>query len=499
MKMLIGGKKVDASDGGTIDIINPATGAFLDTVPMATKEDVDEAVKRSKNGLKEWGAKPLLEREEIINRFLTIFEGKRREILTILAREQGKAAFVAQFEYNQTVPIFRGYIESAKRMEGRLLVPGTELGHDAQTEGDMIMVVHEPIGTMACIVPFNAPMLLFAYKVAPALAAGNAVIAKLPSDNPLATMMMAELMIEAGVPGDALQVLTGSGSKVGAWLVEHPEVDGVAMTGSTEVGVEIAEKAAKRLAHVSLELGGNDPFIVLEDADLEKAAAEAVFTRTATAGQVCIAPKRFLVQNSVKDEFTKHILKYIGSVKMGFDENVEAAVDALLGAKTSTEDPDVLMGCLINETAAKKVEQQVNHTVDQGAKILFGGSRSGTYFEPTVLGDVTEEMDVAKDLEIFGPVIPIIGFETVEDGIRIANASVYGLSGCVFTSDWKKGMRVAKTIQSGGFVINGSTMYRNAMQPFGGYKMSGQGQEGFITLEEMTNTKTIVMKGFYAE
>ncbi|MDR0518937.1 MAG: aldehyde dehydrogenase family protein [Clostridiales Family XIII bacterium] len=499
MKMLIGGKKVDASDGGVFDVINPATGEFLDTAPMATDEDVAEAVRCSKEGLKEWSAMPLLEKEAILNRFLELLEENKREIMILLAKESGKSPFVSLFEYNQTVPIFKGYFEQARRLDGRLLVPGTELGHDARTQDDMIMVTHEPIGTIACIVPFNAPMLLLTYKIAPALAAGNAVVAKLPSDNPLGAMRMCELMLEAGMPGNALNILTGSGSKVGRWLVENPDVDGIAMTGSTEVGLEIAEKASKRLAHVSLELGGNDAFIVLEDANIEQAAAEAVFTRMATAGQVCIAPKRFLVQNSVKDRFTELVLKHISGVKMGFEPNVEEKLEELLGGKTAADDPDVLMGCIINEEAAKKVEAQVNHTIGQGAKLAFGGHRDGTYYEPTVLTAVTKQMDVAKDLEIFGPVMPIIGFDTTEEAIEIANSSVYGLSGCVFTQDWKKGMYVARKAQSGGMVVNGTTMYRNAMQPFGGYKMSGIGNEGFITLEEMTQTKTIVMKGFYSE
>jgi succinate-semialdehyde dehydrogenase/glutarate-semialdehyde dehydrogenase len=501
--MLIGGKWVDASDGGTFDIINPANGKFLDTVPAATKDDVDEAVRRSKNGIKEWGAIPLLEKEKIFDKFIALMYENQKEILALLSRESGKSPFVSQFEFSQTPALFRGYIEQAKRLDGKLLVPGTELGHDAQTQDDMIMVVHEPIGTMACIVPFNAPMLLFSYKAAPALAGGNAVIAKLPSDNPLTTLRVAGMLIEAGVPGDALQVITGSGSKVGNWLVEHPDVNGITMTGSTEVGVGIAEKTAPRLAHVSLELGGNDAFIVLDDADIDQAAAEAAFTRTGYAGQVCIAPKRFIVHNAVKEEFTQKTLEYLKTVNMGYKDDVEDQIDRMFdpGAAdpSSAINPDALMGCIINENAAKEIESQVNHTVAQGAEILIGGKRDGAFYSPTILAGVTKDMDVAKDMEIFGPVISIIGCDSTEEAIEIANQSKYGLSGCVFTKDWKKGMYVARKADTGGMVINGTTMYRNAMQPFGGHKMSGQGNEGFITLEEMTVTKTIVMKGFYKE
>ncbi|MDR3364949.1 MAG: aldehyde dehydrogenase family protein [Clostridiales Family XIII bacterium] len=497
MKMLIGGEKRDASDGKTIDVVNPATGEFIDTVPAASQEDVNEAVRRARNGQKEWGAKSLLEKETVLNRFLELLETNKREIMLLLAKEQGKSPFVSLFEYNQTVPIFRGYFEQARRLDGKLLVPGTEPGHDARTKDDMIMVVQEPIGTVAGIVPFNAPMLLLAYKAAPALAAGNAFIGKLPSDNPLGALRMSELLIEAGMPGDAFQILTGSGATVGSWLVEHPGVDAIAMTGSTEVGLEIAQKGAKRLAHVALELGGNDAFIVLEDANIEQAAAEGVFTRMATAGQVCIAPKRFLVQNPVKEKFTGLVLGHMRGVKMGFEPDLEGTLEKLLGSDAAADSPNVMMGCLINETAAKKVESQVALTVSQGAKVLLGGGRNGAFYEPTVLVDVTKEMDVAKDLEIFGPVIPIIGFDTAEEALEIANSGIYGLSGCVYTADWKKGMDIARRAETGCMVINGTTMYRNAMQPFGGYKMSGLGNEGFTTLSEMTRTKTIVMKGFY--
>lgn len=495
MKMLIGGKKVDARDGKTIDVINPATGDFLDTIPAATKEDIDEAVQRSKNGIKVWNAMQLMEREAIINRFLDLLEENKREIMCLLARESGKSPFVSVFELAQVPSLFRGYMESAKRLDGKLLVPGTELGHDGKTGHDMIMVVHEPIGTIASIVPFNAPLLLFAFKAAPALAAGNAVIAKPPTDNPLAMIKMVELMLEAGIPGDTLQVVTGNGSKVGNWLVENPGVEGVSMTGSTPVGLGIAEKMSKRLAHYSLELGGNDAFIVLGDADIAAAAEQAAFTRTSNTGQVCIAPKRFIVHNSVKQQFTEKVLELVKTVEMGFDENVEELLDRYLGLVDNV-DAKSKMGSLISERAAIEVEEQVNHTIEQGAKVLIGGHRQGAYYEATILVDVTRDMDIAKDLEIFGPVIPIIGFDTVEEAIEIANDSIYGLSGCVFTNDWKKGMHVANRVQTGGMVINGTTMYRNQMQPFGGYKMSGVGREGFITLEEMTQTKNIVMKGF---
>jgi len=337
--------------------------------------------------------------------------------------------------------------------------------------------------------------MLASFKIAPALAAGNAVIIKPPSDNPLGTTMMGELLLEAGVPGDAFQIVTGSGSKLGKWLAEDPRCNAVAFTGSTGTGLELANLTAKHLAPCGLELGGNDPFIVMADADVEQSAIEAVFTRMANSGQVCIAPKRFIIQNSVKERFTKKVLELIGQVEMGYVEDVDAEYERLKEI-TDPLSARVKFGSLISEKAAIEVERQVNRTIEQGATLAFGGKREGAFYFPTVLTNVTKEMDVAKDMEIFAPVIPIIGFDTAEEAVDIANQSSFGLSGAVFTNDYKLGMKVAQAVQSGGVVINGTTMYRNHMQPFGGYKMSGMGREGLVTLAEMMQEKVIVFKNF---
>lgn len=495
MKMLIGGRKVDAGDQKTIDIINPATGEFIDTVPMAAKEDVYLAVENAKKGQREWASIPIVEREKIFDRFQELLEKHRKDLIVLSAKEMGKSAFVANFEIEGVMPMFRSYLEESKRLEGRMLVPGTELGHDGKTQTDMITVVHEPIGVIAAIVPFNAPMLLTAYKVAPILCAGNAAIVKPPSDNPLAAIRLCELLLEAGVPGNALQVVTGSGKIVGEYLLNHPGIDGVTMTGSTEVGLGIAKQMSERLAYLGLELGGNDAFIVLDDADVDEAANQAAQTRITNAGQVCIAPKRFIVHNSLKEVFTQKVLEIVKTFELGYDEHIEEQIEQFLGV-VDCADVKVLVPPIINERAAREIEDQVNHTISQGAVLLAGGKRKHAFYEPTVLA-CTKDMDIAKDLEIFGPVIPIIGFDTLDEAIEIANNSKYGLSGCVFTRDWKKGHYVARACQTGTMVVNGTTMYRNMMQPFGGYKYSGYGREGLITLEEMTQTKNIVMKGFY--
>lgn len=498
MKMIIGGKKVDSSNGKTIDVKNPATGELLDTVPAATSDDVNAALEYSKIGFEKWRRVPLLQRERIFLKFIELMyqEDNYKFLLKSLACEMGKSIAGSFFEVEQAEGLFRGYMETAKRYNGKLLVPGSEVGHDGKTEKDLQMVVHEPIGTVVAIVPFNAPLLLFSFKVAPALAAGNAVIVKPPTDNPLAVIKAVELLHEAGVPGEALQIITGRGSELGALLMDDPRINAIAMTGSTELGLDVAGCAAKHLIPCELELGGNDPFIVFPDADITEAAALACFTRTGNAGQVCISPKRFIVHNSILQEFTEKVYANVKNIKMGFHEDVDAALSEFLNRPELNVMEMNLMGPIINERAAKAVEKQIMHTLDQGATLLCGGQRSGAYIEPTILTNVTRDMDVAKDMEIFGPVIPIIAFDTIEEAIDIANQSIYGLSGSVFTADWKLGMRVAQEVQSGGMIVNGTGLYRNQMQPFGGYKMSGMGKEGLVTLGAMMQEKVIVFKGF---
>jgi|LSQX01.2.fsa_nt_gb succinate-semialdehyde dehydrogenase/glutarate-semialdehyde dehydrogenase len=497
MKLLIDGKKVDSSNGKIIEIIDPTSGKFLDSVPSASLDDMDQAMECSRNGFLKWKAIPLKEKEVIYNKFFNLLEEQKKEIVSIHALESGFTVRTCLFQFQGIKDIFSGYLESAKRLNGTVLVPGTETGHDGRTEKDLQLVLHEPLGTVLAIVPFNAPLMLFAYKVASALSAGNSVIVKPPSTNPLALIKITELLWEAGVPGDAIQLITGPGKLVGDYMVKDSRIHAVTLTGSTEVGIEIAETLAKRLAPCALELGGNDPFIVLEDADLELAAREGLNWRFNAAGQVCIAPKRFIIHQSLVRKFTEMAINKASSIEMGYDIDKRAEIEQYLNRDFNELKPGTMkMNCLISVDAAKTVETQVNQTLAEGAKLLIGGKRKGAFYEPTVLSNVTRDMSIAKDLEVFGPVVPIISFDTTEEAIEIANSSKYGLSGCVYTKDWQKGMEIARLIESGGVVVNGVGTYRNMMQPFGGYKMSGVGREGFSTLEELTQTKVIILKDF---
>ena len=473
-KMIIGGKKVDSSDGAVIEVTNPATGGVIDTVPSATKADIDKAVSEAAAGQKKWALVPLHERGAILCRFVDLALAHKEELAQLLSKETGKPIVEARIEIDNIPILFRGFVEKAKHLYGSVIPNGTEPGQEKTIQ----FTVREPVGVVACVIPFNFPCDLFDQKVAPSLIMGNAAIVKPSTDNPLTLIRLCELLVEAGVPDGAIEVVTGRGSTVGSWLCSHPDVGLISLTGSTGVGIETAQAAAKHLTPCALELGGNDAFIVLKDADVDLAVEETMFGRMYNTGQVCCASKRFIVQNSRKEEFTKKLIARIGKLVQG-----------------NPQDEKTTIGCLISEKAAIGVEEKVNKTVGQGARVVLGGKRRGAFYEPTVLADVSPETDVARDMEIFGPVVPIIGFDSTEEAVRIANSSIFGLSGCVFSRDINAAMKVASAMECGGVVINGSSFFRSCEMPFGGYKMSGIGNEGILcSLEEVTQLKTIILK-----
>jgi acyl-CoA reductase-like NAD-dependent aldehyde dehydrogenase len=474
MKMIIGGKKVDSRNGRTLQVFNPATGELLDTVPDAAEEDIREAVELSLEGKKVWGNTPLFKRSEILRKFLEIVEERKNELAVLLSTETGKTVRESAAEVDTLLRVFRGYIEKANHFYG-ITVPDSQAG----LENDIIFTRREPLGVIVLVIPFNFPIDLFSHKAAPALISGNSIIVKPSSDNPLAIIRLVELLIEAGVPESAVQIVTGRGAVLGKWLISSPKINAVSLTGSTDAGIEVAKESAPHLHRFYLELGGNDALIVYSDADIDLAVEEAVFARTLNAGQTCCAAKRFIVEKPAVEEFTAKLIERLKNIKIG-----------------NPLDPETEMGCLISEKAAVKVEEQVIRTVEQGAKCIYGGKRlEKAFFQPTVLADVTAAMDVAQNMEIFGPVFPVIAFDTMEEALEIVNQSMYGLMGGVMSRDMNKAMKTAAGMESGGIVINGAGNYRSLEIPFGGYKKSGIGREGIsYTLEEMTQVKTIIMK-----
>ena len=474
MKSLIGREWRDSSDGKVIEVYNPATNELIDTVPSLTKEDVEQAIDYADAHQKEWEAKSVIERCAVLSKFAQLVEQNKDELALLLSKETGKPIKEA---YNEIANIqigVPGYVEKVKHEYGDIIYRGTEAGQ----ENTIQYTIQQPLGVVVAIIPFNFPSDIFINKVPPALLMGNAVILKPASVNPLTLTRYVELLVEAGVPAGIISVVHGSGSVVGKTLTSSKKVDMVSLTGSTAAGIDAAKNCAEHCAHSSLELGGNDAFILCADGDMDLAIEETVWGRLYNTGQVCCASKRFLIENSVKDEYIRRMVEKINSLKVG-----------------NPQDMGTDIGCLVSEEAAIEVERQVNETIAAGAKLVIGGKRNGAFYEPTILDNVTPDMAVAKDMEIFGPVISVIGFDNLEEAIKIANTSIYGLSGSIITKDISKAIKVSEKMECGGFVINGASFFRSFEQPFGGWKYSGIGNEGIMTtLKEMSRMKTVILK-----
>ena len=474
MKNLIGYEWKDASNGAIIEVVNSATQELIDTVPNVTDEDVDQAVKVAMVEQKKWEKVSIYDRADILYKFVDLVEENKERLATLLSNETGKPIKEARGEVANVRIGVRGFVEKAKHLYGKSIPEGSEAGQEKTIQ----FTKRYPIGVVAAIIPFNFPSDLFCQKVPPALMMGNSIIVKPSNYNPLTLIEYVKLMIEAGVPAGCIQVLTGDGPTAGQALARHPGVHLVSLTGGTAAGIQTMGTCSKNLTHVMLELGGNDAFIFLEDGDMDLAVKETIWGRLYNGGQVCCASKRFLIHNSRKQEFIDRMKEVIANLKVG---------------DPMQEDTD--MGPMININAAKRIEEQVNQMVEEGAKVVCGGRREDAYYYPTILDNVTKDMEVAKDMEIFGPVISVIGFDDVEEAIEIANQSSYGLCGCVISKDVSRAMKIADRLECGGAVVNGSSFYRSFEMPFGGWKHSGIGNEGVMTtLEEMSRLKTIVLK-----
>ena len=475
MNMLINGDFTPSSSGAVIEVTNPYTGELIDTVPAAAQEDLDQAVQAARSAFDAWKRTSVFDRVQLTNRFLALVGEHSEELAACLSRESGKKIAVSRIEVGNILRAFTLFAEKARHLYGTVIPSGLEAGQ----AHNMVACVRAPLGVVACILPFNFPCNLFSQKIAPALLAGNCVIIKPATDNPLTVLRLGALLKEAGFPDGTVQVLTGRGSDLGDAIAMHPGIDAISLTGSSEVGVHVAQVAAKTLKKVMLELGGNDPFIVLPDADLDAAVKEAVTARSFYSGQICCAPKRYLIHRDVYEEFLDRLTKAFSGVRC-----------------TDPMSEEEGMGTLISERAAKKVEEQVALTLSQGGKLVLGGGRSGAAFEATVIRDVPHDADILHDMEVFGPVIPVTSFETDEEAIALANASVYGLGAAVFTQRIDKASLYVRELEDGGVVVNGSSYFRTFEMPFGGWKQSGVGNEGVsVTFDEMTRIKNIVLKG----
>jgi lactaldehyde dehydrogenase len=473
MKMLIDNQWVESSDKTWMSIRNPGTGEEIDKVPKATLADMERVVAAAQKGKVAMRQLTALQRYEILTCIAQAIDGRVKEFGKLLAQENGKPITQTRAEVAVTANIFRNFAEEAKRIFGRVMPVDAVRGN----ERHFAITIRQPLGVVAAIIPFNYPVELWGHKAAAALAAGNAVISKPPSACPLTLLKIAELMEDCGLPRGAHQMVTGPGAVIGDFLARSTGIQLITVTGSTEVGVRIAQLGAENLKKVHMELGGNDALIILADCDLEKAAEAVVLGRLARGnGQICCAVKRIFVEASIYDRFADLLTKKAKALKMG---------DQL------HEDTDV--GPLINEQAAIEVEAFVNEAIKAGAKLRTGGHRRNAFMEPTVLTDVKTDMKMFKE-EVFGPVAPLVPFTSIDDAIRMANDSPYGLQSAVFTQDINKALDIAYKLEAGGVIVNWSSALRVETLPFGGIKMSGHGREGVHdTLDEMTDQKTIVV------
>jgi acyl-CoA reductase-like NAD-dependent aldehyde dehydrogenase len=473
MRMLIAGEWCEASDGAVIDVVDPGTGELIDTVPAATDADIARVIAAAQQGRRAMAAMPAHERSAILIRAATRLEDEREGIARMLAQENGKPIRQTREEVDAAVRIIRGFGEEAKRIFGRQVpmdaVPGSEQ-HVAFT-------IRQPVGVIFAVAPFNYPLELYAHKVAAALGAGNAVIGKPPSACPLTLLHLAEILEQAGLPPGAHQLITGSGSRIGPPIAASPGVQMVTVTGSVETGIELGRVCAETMKPFHAELGGNDATIVCADADLEQAATGIVMGRLARGnGQICCSVKRVLVDRHVVAEFTGILARQAAALRVEYQ---------------LSEDSDV--GPLISEAAAAMVVDRVQEAVAAGATLVSGGTREGSFVAPTVLGDVPVDVPLFRE-ETFGPVVPIVAFDSIEEAIALANDSPYGLQAAVFTRDISTAMRVAYGLEAGGVIVNWGSAVRSEILPFGGLKLTGHGRESVHdTMLSMTHQKVVLL------
>ncbi len=468
MRMLIAGDWLDRDQH--MDVLNPFDGSVLEEVPRARPEDVDIALSSAVQGAAVMSAVPAYERYRILDRAARIMDARLEDLARTITLEEGKAIAEARGEVQRAVQTISLSAEEAKRLYGETLPLDAAPG----ATGKLGFTLRVPCGVVVAISPFNYPLNLVCHKVGPALAAGNAVIVKPASDAPLSALKLAEILLEAGLPVQGIQCLTGSGSTIGAALCADPRVRKITFTGSRDIGEEICRVAG--LKKVTMELGSNSPLIVMPDADLEKAARATAATGYLNAGQVCISTQRVLVHERVYASYLDALAPIVTAIRTG---------DPL--------DPDVTMGPMIRAPDAERVASWIHDAVEGGARVVVGGEHVGTMHEPTVVADVAPGMRISCD-ELFGPAVAVTPFDSFEDAIALANDTVYGLAAGIFTENLGWAMDFARRVRSGNLHVNWAPGWRADLMPYGGLKESGMGKEGpRYAVQEMTELKTVVV------
>ncbi len=473
-RMVIGGQSVDAADGQTFEVLEPATGRVMASAPLGGKEDVDRAVaaaRRAFDDPKGWSSWSASKRGRTLAKFSALVKANLEDLARLESRNVGKPISGARGEALGASLVFEYYAGAANKVFGET-IPVSKPGLD--------FTLREPIGVVGLIVPWNFPMLMASWKLGPALAAGNTCILKPASWTPLSTIRLGELALEAGFPAGVINIVTGPGGTAGAAIAGHAGIGKVAFTGETTTGQEIMRLAANNVKKVSLELGGKSPNIVFADADLEKFARESPYSVFDNCGQDCCARSRILVERSAHDRV------------------VELFVDATRKVKVGDPSEDATeVGPMVHPRQRDRVMDYIGIGQDEGAELLVGGTApddpdlaAGTYVMPAVFAGVSNDMRIARE-EIFGPVVSIIPFDTEEEAVRLANATPYGLSGSIWSRDIGRALRTAKGVQAGVLSVNSNSSVHTEA-PFGGYKMSGIGRElGLHAVELYTETKNV--------
>jgi succinate-semialdehyde dehydrogenase/glutarate-semialdehyde dehydrogenase len=470
-QLFIGGEWRDASEGATLPVEDPSTGETIAEVADATNADADAALAAATEAFKTWRNVAPRDRADILRRAYDLIHERTDELALLMTLEMGKPVSESKAEIAYANNFFRWYSEEAVRINGRFTVNETGKGR--------VLTLKQPIGPCVFITPWNFPMAMGTRKIGPALAAGCTCVVKPAKQTPLSMLALAQILEEAGLPGGVVNVITASSSgKIMQPLIEDPRTRKMSFTGSTPVGKELIKQSAEQVLKVSMELGGNAPFLVFEDADLDAAVEGAVLAKMRNGGEACTSANRFHVHESIAGAFAERLAARIGELKVG----------------RGSEDGNQV-GPLIDDTQRQKVSDLVDDAVGKGAKVLTGGKAldgAGYFYAPTVLSDVPDDAELLKE-EIFGPVAPIRTFSTDEEAIAQANDTEYGLVSYVFTTDVDRAFRVIEALETGMIGFN-QGMVSNAGAPFGGVKQSGFGREGGPEgIEEYLETKYVAM------
>jgi succinate-semialdehyde dehydrogenase/glutarate-semialdehyde dehydrogenase len=453
--LFIGGTWRAASEGGRFDVLDPATGDVIAQVADGSVEDGLAAVNAAAEAGPGWAATPPRQRAEILRRAWELMTERADEIATLISLENGKALTDAKGEATYAAEFFRWYSEETVRMDGMVTT--------APSGANRIMVVHQPVGVCVLVTPWNFPAAMATRKMGPALGAGCTLVLKPASDTPLTALLMAQILDDAGVPKGVVNVVPArrSGPVVSA-MVHDDRVRKLSFTGSTEVGRLLLKEAADTVVNTSMELGGNAPFLVFADADLDAALEGAMIAKMRNGGEACTAANRFYVEESIAEEFSRRLAEKMGALKVG------------PGTEEGTQ-----VGPLVNDAAVQKCDELVRGALDGGARTLIGGAvpeRPGCYYDPTVLVDVPADAAILRE-EIFGPVAPIVTFTDEADAIRWANDTKFGLVSYLYTGDLARGLRMSEALESGMVGLNRG-LVSDPAAPFGGVKQSGIGREG---------------------